>query len=90
MNYLEKTRESYNFYYKLYKAEWCKKSGLPMYGKKDFATVEEKHLYTVTRAKKEKIQIDTNTVCAWYRMTNGYTPLFKSVESNTTPEEVTE
>jgi hypothetical protein len=84
MNYLEKTHESYNFYYKLYKADWCRKSGLPMYAKKDWPTVEENELYTITRAKKAKVQIDINTVCAWYRMPNGYTPLFK-----TTPEEVT-
>lgn len=78
MNYLEKTQESYNFYYKLYKSAWCKKTGLPMYAKKDWNTVEENKLYTITRAKRAKVQIDTNNVCAWYRMPNGYTPLFKT------------
>ena len=77
MNYLEKTHESYNSYYRLYKAEWCKKSGLPMYNKKDWATIKEAQLYSISRAKKEKIQIDTTTVCAWYRMAHGYCPLFK-------------
>ena len=77
MDYLEQTRESYNFYYKMYRAEWCKKSGLPMYARKDFATVEKERLYTRSRAKKEKVQIDETAVCAWYRRSNGYTPLFK-------------
>ena len=77
MNYLEKTEESYNKYYKLYKASWCRKSGLPMYGNKDWSTVQEQELYSITRAKKAKIEIDTETVCAWYRMPQGYIPLFK-------------
>lgn len=29
-NWLEKTHESYNNYYKTYYAAWCRKSGLPM------------------------------------------------------------
>lgn len=78
MNYLEKTNESYNSYYKLYKAEWCKKSGLPMYNKKDWAIIKEANLYSISRAKKEKIKIDP-TVCGWYRMQNGYCPLFKRI-----------
>lgn len=79
MNYLEQTKESYNFYYKTYRAEWCKKSGLPMYSNKDFQIVENEKLYTKTRAKKEKIKIDETKVYAWYRRPNGYTPLFKAI-----------
>lgn len=81
MNYLEQTNESYNFCYKMYRAEWCRKSGLPMYSSKDWPAIESEKLYTKTRAKKEKIQIDDSKVCAWYRMTNGYTPLFKIKEA---------
>lgn len=80
MNYLEKTKESYNSYYKQYKATWCKKSGLPMYAKKDWNIVEEQELYSVTRAKRAKVEIDAGSVCAWYRMPNGYIPLFKRKE----------
>lgn len=29
-NWLEKTKESYNDYYKTYRAAWCRRSGLPM------------------------------------------------------------
>lgn len=77
MNYLKQTYESYNSYYKMYRASWCKKTGLPMYSKKDYEIVEKEKLYSKSRAKKEKIQIDTTKVCAWYRMFNGYIPLFK-------------
>jgi len=77
MNYLEKTKESYNSYYKQYKAAWCKKSGLPMYTKNDWSKIEKDELYSVTRAMRAKVDIDKTTVCAWYRMPNGYTPLFR-------------
>jgi hypothetical protein len=81
MNYLEQTYESYNTYYKMYRAEWCKKTGLPMYSKKDWCTIEAERLYTKSRATKKKIQIDTTEVCAWYRTAHGYTPLFKVKEA---------
>lgn len=77
MNYLTKTHESYNSYYKMYRAKWCKQTGLPMYSKKDYEVIEKEKLYSKTRAKKEKIQVNTNKVCAWYRMPNGYIPLFR-------------
>ena len=77
MNYLEKSNESYNKHYRLYRASWCHKSGLPMYGKKEFPTVLEQGLYTRHRAKVERVVIDETTVFAWYRMPQGYTPLFK-------------
>ena len=81
MNYLEKTKESYNSYYNQYKAAWCKKSGLPMYSKNDWGKIEKDGLYSVTRAMRARVKIDTETVCAWYRMANGYIPLFKRKES---------
>lgn len=77
MNPLIKTHESYNDYYKQYRASWCKKTGLPMYSRKEFETIEKEGLYTITRAKKCKVQIDTTKVCAWYRRLNGYVPMFK-------------
>lgn len=80
MEYLEQTYESYNFYYKMYRAKWCKKTGLPMYEKKDFGIVEKERLYTKSRAKREKVQINDTEVAAWYRTSNGYTPLFKVKE----------
>lgn len=80
MNYLEKTKESYNSYYKQYKAAWCKKSGLPMYTKNDWGKIEKDELYSVTRAMRAKVEIDKTAVCAWYRLANGYIPLFKRKE----------
>ena len=77
IDYLEKTYESFNSSYNLYRAKWCKASALPMYSKKDFHLVEKQKLYSRARAKKEKIQIDDTKVYAWYRMFNGYIPLFK-------------
>ena len=81
MDPLIKTHESYNDYYKQYRASWCRKSGLPMYSGKDFTTVEKEGLYTVTRAKKCKVHIDTTKVCAWYRLAHGYAPMFKEVDA---------
>lgn len=78
MNWLEKSSNSYNDYYKLYKAEWCKLSKLPMLSRKDWQQIESEDLYTLSRAKKEKIEIDSQKVVAWYRMMNGYAPLFKA------------
>ena len=75
-NLLEKTDETYNKYYKLYKAAYCRTTGLPMYGHKDFPEVEAKKLYSKTRAKLAKVEIDESRPLAWYRCENGYTPLF--------------
>ncbi|MBQ7788409.1 MAG: hypothetical protein IJ398_02005 [Clostridia bacterium] len=77
MNFLIKTNESYNSYYSQYKAAWCRKTGLPMYSRKDFEVIEKEGLYTMSRAKRCKVQIDTTKICAWYRRSNGYTPMFK-------------
>ena len=82
MNYLAKTPKSYNSYYKTYRAEWCRKSGLPMYSRKNFDEVQSKGLYTATRAAKEKVSIDESVVCGWYRLPNGYTPLFRERQEN--------
>lgn len=77
MDPLIKTHESYNDYYKQYRASWCRKTGLPMYSRKEFETIEKEGLYTITRAKRCKVQIDATKVCAWYRRPNGYVPMFK-------------
>ena len=79
MNPLIKTNESYNSYYKQYRASWCRKTGLPMYSRKEFESIEKEGLYTITRAKRCKVQIDTTKVCAWYRRPNGYVPMFKEL-----------
>lgn len=77
-NLLEKTSATYNEYYGTYRAAYCHSTGLPMYGSKDFAEVQEKGFYTKTRAKREKVQIDESQPVGWYRMPNGYTPLFRA------------
>ena len=77
MDFLVQTKESYNSYYKQYRAEWCRKSGLPMYQRADFETVEREGFYTKSRAKREKVDIDSTKVVGWYRRPNGYVPLFK-------------
>lgn len=82
MKYLEQTHESYNSYYKMYRAAWCRKSGLPMYSKEDWPIIEKQQLFSKSRGKKEKVQIDETKVLAWYRTANGYTPLFKAKEQN--------
>lgn len=78
-NLLEKTTATYNSYYKMYRAAYCHSTGLPMYGSKDFAEVQEKRFYTKTRAKREKVQIDESQPVGWYRMQTGYVPLFRAV-----------
>ena len=85
MDPLIKTKESYNAYYKQYRAEWCRKTSLPMYSRADFETIEKERLFTVSRAKKCKVQIDTTKVCAWYRRPNGYTPMFKEITNDDNP-----
>ncbi len=81
INWLEKTSESYNDYYKTYRAEWCRKSGLPMLNRNCWDTIQEQDLYTVSRAKKKHVSIDMKKVCGWYRVANGYVALFKAVRA---------
>lgn len=74
---LEKTTARYNKYYKAYRAAYCHSTGLPMYGNKDFPFVQENMLYTISRAKREKVEIDTKEPVGWYRTQHGYVPLFR-------------
>ena len=76
MTLLEKTDKTYNKNYRLYKADYVRTTGLPMYGHADFPEVQAKKLYSRTRAKLEKVQIDESCPLAWYRCEHGYTPLF--------------
>lgn len=76
-DWLEKTAESFNKYYNCYRASWCKKSLLPMYQSKDKTKMRNDGLYLRSEAKRLRIKIDTTQVCGWYRLYNGYTPLFK-------------
>ena len=76
-NWLEKTHESYNNYYKTYYAAWCRKSGLPMLNSSCWERIQDEKLYTVSRAKKEHVCIDKSKVCGWFRLWHGYVPLFK-------------
>lgn len=76
-NLLEKNDGSYNSYYKLYRAEYCHKTGLPMYSSRDFDELQKNGIYTRTRAKVNKVKIDESVPVGWYRMKNGYAPLFK-------------
>lgn len=79
INWLEKTKESYNDYYKTYRAAWCRKSGLPMMDSSCWEKIQAEDLYTVSRAKKKHISIDMKKVCGWYRIWQGYVPMFKAV-----------
>lgn len=75
-NLLEKNSGSYNSYYKLYRADYCRMTGLPMYSSKDFEYLEKNNIFSKTRAKKEKVEIDETSPVGWYRMQTGYAPLF--------------
>lgn len=79
INWLEKTKESYNDYYKTYRADWCRKSGLPMMDSSCWEKIQAEDLYTVSRAKKKHVSIDMKKVCGWYRIWQGYVPMFKAV-----------
>ena len=68
INWLEKTKESYNDYYKTYRADWCRKSGLPMMDSSCWEKIQAEDLYTVSRAKKKHVSIDMKKVCGWYRI----------------------
>ena len=78
VNWLEKTGESYNVYYKTYRAEWCRKSGLPMMDSSCWDKIQAEDLYTVSRAKKKHVSIDMTEVYGWYRLRQGYVPLFRA------------
>ncbi len=75
---LLQTRETYNTYYNTYKAQYCRKTGLPMLCGRDYAINPDllKKGYSVTRSKKEKVEI-TEEIYGFFRVTNGYVPLFK-------------
>ena len=79
INWLEKTKESYNDYYKTYRAAWCRKSGLPMMDSSCWEKIQAEDLYTVSRAKKKHVSIDMKKVCGRYRIWQGYVPMFKAV-----------
>lgn len=80
MDWLEKSRNSYNEYYKQYRAEWCRLSKLPMLDKSDWEQIEREGLYTESRARKEKVKCNYTEVAAWYKMQHGYTPLYRRVD----------
>ena len=78
-NLLEKNKETYNRNYKLYRAKYCRETGLPMYNWRDYPQMIENGIYTRTRAKQEKVKINEEIPVGWYRLQHGYTPLFKAV-----------
>lgn len=75
-NLLEKTDKTFNFNRRLYRAAYVHTTGLPTYGHADFPTVQAKKLYSRTRAKLEKVEIDESRPLGWYRCQHGFTPLF--------------
>lgn len=81
-NWLEKTKESYNDYYKTYRAAWRRRSGLPMMDSSCWKQIQAEDLYTVSSAKKKHVSIDMKHVCAWYRVTNGYVPMFRAARKD--------
>ena len=76
-DYLKQTPDSYNSYYKTYKAVHCRQTGLTMYNHKTAELMVNAELYSKSRAKKCKVEIDETTVYGWYRVQQGYVPLFK-------------
>ncbi len=80
---LPQNSETYNSYYKTYKAKYCRKTGLPLICSRDYAINPDLLTkgYSVTRAKKEKIEI-TEELYGFFRVTNGYVPLFKPKRSD--------
>lgn len=81
-NRLEKTKESYNDYYKTYRAAWCRRSGLLMMDSSCWEQIQAEELYTVSRAKKKHVSIDMKCVRAWYRVANGYVPMFRAARKD--------
>ncbi len=74
---MEKAAEGYNSRYHAYSVNYCRSTGLPMFSSKNFADVDRNyHLYTISRAKKEKVSVDESHVCGWYRVMHGYVPVY--------------
>lgn len=71
---LVKNRDTYNYSYKMYKAEYVKTLGIPLFNKNNFDEMINNKLYSKTRAKKENIR--TGEIGGFYRMHNGYVPVF--------------
>lgn len=72
---IEKNTETYNLGYGTYKASFVNQTSLPKFSRDSFDKVLEADLYSPSRAKKEHVEI-TDEVGGWYRMKNGYKPLF--------------
>lgn len=75
----------YNTYYKCYVASYVKTTGLPMFGgselsKLDYEKYADKWL-SKTRCEKIKKPVkDGEAIVAWYRVKNGYIPLYDRSE----------
>lgn len=62
--------------YGLYPAAYCKSTGLPMYSRDNYKTVAHMYL-SKSRCKKIGHPVQENeTIVAFYRLMNGYTPLY--------------
>ena len=72
-----KNQYTYNAYYRTYKAQYVKTLGLPLFSKDNYEKSIEMNLYSKSRAKKDKVEI-TDEIGGFYRMQNGYTPLYYS------------
>ncbi|MFI3325994.1 MAG: hypothetical protein R3Y35_07445 [Clostridia bacterium] len=72
---IEKNNETCNLYYSTYKASFVNQTGLPKFSRDSFDKVLEANLYSPSRAKKANLEI-TDEIGGWYRVMNGYKPLF--------------
>lgn len=75
---IEKNDNTYNKRYKTYKAIYVKSTGLPIYANtvSEYEKVAEIYL-SASRCKKLKKEVNKNSgVVAWYRVMNGFVPLY--------------
>lgn len=74
---LEKNDNTYNYYYSTFKAEYAKSTGLPLYANtvKEYNDVAEIYI-SASRCKKLKKDTEGADVVAFYRVMNGYIPLY--------------
>lgn len=69
--------DGYNTHYRVYSADYCRSTELPMFSTKIFSEMDNQHLYTCSRAKKEHVFVDETQVSGWYRVMRGYVPVYR-------------
>lgn len=69
--------KAWNAYYKCYTAEYCKALGLPMLNNKTYDKYSNKWLSSTRCNKIKKPVTEDEYPVAFYRVKNGYIPLFE-------------